>query len=137
MGMELSVADTPSGGRSGGVNIQGGTVNTGGGDIFGGDKITTYGLNRALENELNPLAAAITAACPDKRAQALAKLDELRNELAKGEGRDDGLVARLIDAIAGLAPAAVSVVAGVFSSPLLSAIAGPITKSVLEKLQSK
>jgi hypothetical protein len=131
------VADIPKGNRSGGVNIQGSRVDTLGGDIVGGDKISTYGSNRALEEELNPLAAAIGAASPEKRAEALAKLDELRAELEKGEKRNDGLVAKLIDAIAGLVPGTVSVVAGAFSSPLLSAIAGPLTKSVLEKIQGK
>jgi hypothetical protein len=69
------------------------------------------------------------------QGEALAKLEELKTEATKGEKRDDGVIAKLIDGLVGLVPNAVSGVVSAFSTPILGAIAGPATKSVLEKIQ--
>jgi hypothetical protein len=131
------MAKSPAGDQSGGVNIHGGTVTTGGGDIVGRDKTLNQDLSRELEKVLRPLANEISIAPLEKRAEALSKLEELKKEAARGEPRDDGLVAKLVEGLVGLVPSAASAVVGAFGTPLLSAIAGPITKYVLDKIQRK
>ena len=44
-------------------------------------------------------------------------------------------MAKLIDGIVGLAPAAVSAVVSAFATPILGGVAGPATKYVLDKLR--
>jgi hypothetical protein len=127
------MAENPTGNQSGGVNIHGGTVNTGGGDIIGRDKIINQ---RSSEEALRPLTELISAAPPEKRGEVLAKLEELKKEAAKGEKRDDGVIAKLVEGLVGLVPSAVSAVVSAFSTPILGSIAGPATKSVLDKIQS-
>jgi hypothetical protein len=117
-------------GQSGGVNIQGGTVNTGGGDIIGRDKIVDQ-----VGEALRPLTEVISTAPPEKQGEVLTKLEELKKEAAKGEKRDDGVMAKLVEGLVGLVPSAVSAVVSAFSNPILGSIAGPATKSVLEKIQ--
>jgi hypothetical protein len=126
------MAENPTGNQSGGVNIHGGTVNTGGGDIIGRDKIINQ---RSSEEALRPLTELISAAPPEKRGEVLAKLEELKKEAAKGEKRDDGVIAKLVEGLVGLVPSAVSAVVSAFSTPILGSIAGPATKSVLDKIQ--
>jgi hypothetical protein len=130
---------TDSGGprQSGGVNIHGGTVDTGSGDIVGRDNIVSQDFFRELEAILRPLTEAISAAPQEKRAEAMAKLDELKKEMAKGSKHDDGVAAKLVDGLVGLVPTAASAVVGAFGTPILSGISGPVTKYVLEKIQSK
>lgn len=131
------MAEVPKGDQSGGVNIHGGTVNTSGGDIVGRDKIVNQAASREIEDALRPLAEAIRAAPPEKRAEALAKLEELKKEVTKGEERDDGVVAKLVEGLVGLVPSAASAVASAFGTPILVAIVGPVTKYVLDKIQGK
>jgi hypothetical protein len=131
------MAENSTGNQSGGVNIQGGTVNTGGGDIVGRDKILNQRTSRELGEALHPLAEAISAAPPEKRSEALAKLEELGKEAGKGEKRDDGVIAKLIEGLLGLVPSAVSTVVSAFSAPILGSIAGPATKSVLDKIKGE
>lgn len=122
------MVEKPTGSQSGGVNIHGGTVSTGGGDIIGRDKIV-------LEEALRPLTEAISALPPEKHGEALANLEELKKEAVKGEKRDDGVIAKLVERLVGLVPGAVSAMVSAFATPILGAIAGPATKSVLDKIQ--
>src|SRR6266446_824672 len=103
-------------GQSGGVNIGGGTV-TVGGDIVGRDKIVGTEISHVqLDQIFRPLEEAVRTAPPERRAEAMQKLEE-------------GLV--------GLVPTAVSAVVGAFATPLLGAFAGPATKYVLDKIQGR
>jgi integral membrane sensor domain MASE1 len=122
-------------GQSGGINIHGGTLNTGGGDIVGRDKFVNQASSRELEEALRPLTEAINVAPQEKRAEALVKLDELKKEAEKGEKRDDGVVAKLVDQLVGLVPSAARAVVSAFGTPILGAIAGPVTKFVLGKIR--
>ena len=123
-------------GQSGGVNI-GGRVGSVGGDIVGRDKITGAPSTAALDAALQPLAQAIGAAPAQARAEAEAKLGALKREAAKGEGADDGVMAKLVDGLVGLVPEAAGTVVSVFATPLLGGIAGPVTGFVLDKLRGK
>jgi len=122
-------------GQSGGVNI-GGSVGSVGGDIVGRDKITGAPSAAALDEALRPLLEAVRAAPTERRAEAEAKVAELKQEAAKGKDKaDDGVMAKLVDGLVGLVPAAASAVVGAFATPILGGIAGPVTKFVLDKLR--
>jgi hypothetical protein len=132
------MAENSTGAQSGGVNIHGGTVTTGGGDIVGRDKVVNQGSSRQqLEAVLRPLSEAINSAPAEKRPEALAKLEELKQEASKGEKRDDSVIAKLVDALVGLVPSAASAVVSAFGTPILGAIAGPVTKLVLDKIKGE
>jgi hypothetical protein len=131
------MAEKPAGNRSGGVNIHGGTVNTGGGSIVGRDMITNQGSARELQEALRPIADVIGSASAEKRVEALAKLEEIKQEAAKGEQGDDSVLAKLVDGLVGLVPAAASAVVSAFGTPILGAVAGPVTKFVLDKMKGE
>jgi hypothetical protein len=123
-------------GQSGGVNIPG-RVGDVGGDIIGRDKITGVPSAAELDKALQPLIKAIGAAPADVRPSAETKLGELKQEAAKGKDADDGVIAKLVDGLVGLVPGAASAVVSAFATPLLGAIAGPVTGFVLDKLKGK
>jgi len=72
-----------SGSRIGGVNITGSTVNTGGGDIVGGNKTTVIS-RIEIDRIFRPIADAVRGAPPDKQVAATEALDALKEEAAKG-----------------------------------------------------
>lgn len=115
-----------------GVNISGGNVNVGG-DIVGRDKITgTQISSNHLDAIFRPLEKAV-----EQQPEATQKVEALKNEAAKGKKADDGVMAKLVKGIAGLVPGAVSAVVSAFANPILGAIAGPVTKYVLDEIQGK
>ena len=126
----------PTSGQSGGI-VNSGTMNTGGGDAVGRDKTTTttttYYSPTEIHNAWQPVADAIRTASPEKQAEATAKLDDLKKEVAKGKA-EDTTIAKLVKGLVGLVPSAVSAVAGAFGTPILSGVAGPVTKFVLDEL---
>ncbi|MBB4291478.1 ammonia channel protein AmtB [Rhizobium leguminosarum] len=123
-------------GQSGGVNISG-TVGSVGGDIVGGDKHVGVIPAAAIEAALQPLFVSVGAASAENQAEAEAKLAALKVEVTKGKDADDGIVAKLVDGFVGLVPTAASAVVSAFATPILGAVAGPVTKFVLEKIQSR
>jgi hypothetical protein len=133
------MAEKPAGNQSGGVNIHGGTVNTGGGPIVGRDVIVNQGSARELQEALRPIADVISSAPTEKRVEALAlaKLEEIKQEAAKGPQRNDSVLAKLVDGLVGLVPAAASAVVSAFGTPILGAVAGPVTKFALAKIKGE
>lgn len=124
-------------GRSGGVNISGGTV-TVGGDIVGHDKIVGTEISKVELNQIfYPLQEAVLAGPSQDQPEAMQKLDALKSEVAKGRDAKDGVVAKLVEGLVGLIPGAVSAVVSAFATPVLGGIAGPATKYVLDKVQGK
>jgi hypothetical protein len=123
-------------GQSGGVNITGkiGSVR---GDIVGRDKITGAPSAADLEIATRDIAQAVSAAPPERRAEAEKKLTTLKEEAAKGKDANDGVIAKLLDGLVGLVPTAASAVVSAFATPLLGGIAGPVTGFVLDKLREK
>jgi hypothetical protein len=117
-------------GRSGGVNITGGNV-TAGGDIVGRDKIVGTQIS---STQLDPIFAPLLNAVRTT-PEAAQKVEALKSEVAKGKNADDGVMAKLVEGIVGLVPAAVSAVVTAFASPILGGVAGPVTKYVLDKLR--
>jgi hypothetical protein len=138
----------------------GGSVKAGG-DFVGrdrivnGDQISTRGISGAghaigrgaqsninqgiSSHDLEPLFAPLLAVVArqtitDKQAAAVQQVQELRAEVAKGEQADDSRIGKLIDNLVGMVPGAVESVASLFSTPIVGALAGPVTKFVLDKL---
>ena len=130
------MSEKAGGGQSGGVNISG-SVGSVGGDIVGRDKVTGAPSAAALEDALRPLAEAVRNAPGEKRQEAESKLMALKQEAAKGKDAADGVVAKLVDGLVGLVPAAASAVVSAFATPILGGIAGPVTGFVLDKLRGK
>ena len=127
--------ETPAG-QSGGVSNTG-TMNTGGGNVVGGDMnttTTTYYSPTEIHNTWQPVAEVIRTAPPERRTEAEAKLEDLKKETAKGKKADDSTIAKLVKGLVGLVPSAVSAVVGAFGTPILSGVAGPVTKFVLDGL---
>lgn len=125
--------------QSGGVSIRGGSVHVEG-DVVGRDKITTVttGLSGdQLKQLFAPLMNALQAAPPEKQNEAIQKAEELKKEVAKGKEANDGAMARIVDGMVALVPGAVGAVVGMFASPILGGLAGPVTKYVLDKIQGK
>jgi hypothetical protein len=120
--------------QSGGVSITGGHV-TVGGDIVGHDKIVFP--HAQIDEIFRPLAEAVRSAPPGKQQEATQKVEALKSEVAKGKDADDSVMGKLVNGIVGLVPGAVSAVVGAFATPILGSVAGPVTKAVLDKLQSK
>jgi hypothetical protein len=116
-------------GQGGGVNISGSVGSV------GRDKITGAPSTAALEDTLRPLAEAVRSASVEKQPEARAKLAALKQEAAKGNGADDGVLAKLVDGFVDLVPAAASTVVSAFATPILGGIAGPITKFVLGRIK--
>jgi len=116
--------------QSGGVNISG-SVGSVGGDIVGRDKISAAELRHALR----PVTEAIDSAPPDRQPEAREKVAALEREMTKGKDANDGIIAKLVDGLVELVPTAASALVSAFATPLLGAIAGPVTKFVLDKLR--
>jgi hypothetical protein len=55
--------------------------------------------------------------------------------VTKGKNADDGVMAKLLDGLVGLVPAAATAVGSAFATPILGGIAGPVTSFVLDKLR--
>jgi hypothetical protein len=128
--------------QSGGGAIIGGGVNTGGGNFAGRDHVTTstyfsQGLSGAdLESLFTRLLAEVAQRAPvARKAEAVRQVQQLKAEAAKGDKADDGVLARIVNGLADLVPEAVGTVVSLFATPILSGIAGPVTKIVLDKLK--
>ena len=127
------------------------------GDKVGGDKITVgdvqgtgiaigrgaqaqvqQGISAAeLDRLFAPLVTLTRDLPPDQRELAEQKVQELKQETAKGKSADDSRLAKLIDGVIALAPAAVSTVVGMFTTPILGGLVGPVTKFALDRIQGK
>ena len=123
----------PPSGQSGGISNTG-TINTGSGNVVGGDMTINYTLPPEIHGALQPVADAIRTAPPEKQAEATAKFQDLKKEIVKGKQADDGVMATLLQQLTGLVPSAVSAVGTAFGMPVLSAVTGPVTKIVLNAL---
>lgn len=131
-----------------------------GGDKVGGDKINVGNITdskgiaigrgaHASVREINglsaqdlaqffaPLMQEVKVAPVNVQPQAEQKVEELKQEISKGENGDDEVKAGLIEDIVGLIPGAVSALVGLFATPALSGVAGSATKFVLKRLQKK
>jgi hypothetical protein len=119
-----------------GIVITGSTINTGGGDIVGRDKVQSIATAR-LNDLFEPVNQLIATASPELQAEANVTLRALKAEIEKGATANDSIVAKLIDGLVALVPSAVAAVVSAFTSPVLAGIAGPATKYVIDKISGK
>jgi hypothetical protein len=122
------MSDARGSGQSGGISNTG-TMSTGGGNIVGGNmtinKMGTFSPAQ-INNALQPIADTIRrTAPPEQRAEAEAKLNDLKTEVAKGDQAEDRTVAKLVKGLVALIPSAVSSVVSAFATPILGGVAGP------------
>lgn len=119
----------------GGAHI-GGSVHLGSGDFVGRDQVKHGLSSRDLEALFAPVLAAVAQQAPaGKQGEAVQQVQELKAELAKGEPADDGKLGKIVDGLVAMVPGAIGAVVSAFASPLLSGVAGPVTRHVLGKLQ--
>jgi hypothetical protein len=85
---------------------------------------TTYYSSTEIHTTSQPIADAIRTAPPEKRAEAAAKLEDLKKEVAKGDEAEDSTIAKLVKGLVGLVPSAVSAVVSAFGTPILGGVAG-------------
>ncbi len=113
------------------------TINTGGGDLVGRDKVTRGVSPRDLAPLFAPLLAAVVQHVPaDRQGAAVRQVQALKAEVAKGEQAEDTTVGRILERLATMVPGAIGAIVSMFATPLLRGIAGPVTKFVLDKLKS-
>jgi|GEM_PF-2114585 len=121
---------------SGDINVEGGVHGRG---AAIGHKATANYREGVSGDELArlfaPLIAAAREAPPERRAEAVEKVETLKEEVAKGEEADDSRMATLVDGLVGLAPGAASAVVSIFATPVVAGLAGPVTRFVLDKLR--
>jgi hypothetical protein len=86
---------------------------------------------------LAPVQIAIQQAPEEKQVQAQQQLNELEQEVAKGQQAQDSRIANLLNGIANLVPGSVSALVTSFTSPLLGSLAGPVTQFVIDLLRKK
>ena len=123
--------------HTGGGAYIGGNVDTGGGNFTGRDSFNQGVSLRDLGLLFAPLLAAVAAQAPaGMQATAVGQVEQLKAEVGKGKQAHDGKVAKLVNGLVGLVPGAVGAIVSAFASPILSGIAGPVTKIVLDKLKA-
>jgi hypothetical protein len=120
----------------GGVSITGSNLNMGGGSIVGRDMIQHLSPHQ-IDDVFGPIGKAIETAGTLEKIAAEEKLRALKDEVAKGKHADDSVIAKLVEGLIELVPGGVAAIVGAFASPVLSGLAGPVTKYVLDKLQGK
>ena len=122
-----------NGGQSGGVRIIGGNVqaqNIAGRDI----NVVSQIARGELDQLFQPVLEAIRSGPDDKQPEAMAKVEALKQEVAKGKDADHGVMKKLAEGIVGLVPDALKSLATAFAKPVLSGVAGPVTQFLLSKM---
>jgi len=118
------------------------TVGNVSGDGFAFGRGASVSVDRGLNPQtlgvvLTPVVESIHQNAVDAatQAEALRKIEEIKQELAKGKQEDDGRLAGLIQSLVDLVPGAVSSVVSAFTTPILGALTGPVTAYILGKLR--
>lgn len=120
--------------NTGGGAYIGGSVNVSG-SFVGRDQIVNHHRAPETDNQFDELLEIVTqTAKADQRAAAIALVNQIQREVAKGENADDPHLAELIDGLIESVPSAASVVVSTFELPQLKDAIGPVTKFVLTKL---
>jgi hypothetical protein len=131
------VAGQNSGNINTGTQITGNVSGCGIAIGSGAQSSVTQGIS---PRDLEPLFAQLLAAVarevpPERRADVVQRVAELKSEVARDKQADDGKIARILEGLVDLVPGAVASVVGTFATPLLGGVAGPLTKSLLNRLK--
>jgi hypothetical protein len=125
--------------ETGGGAYVGGDVSVERGDFVGRDKVTvTQGsgpgaIARAFEQFYEAVAVHPDLP-PEDRADLRAELEDVEQEIAKGEQADEGFLARRLRNIGRMAPDLLEVMLATFANP--AAGLGLVAKKVAEKAQA-
>ncbi|HEX6386330.1 MAG TPA: hypothetical protein VF177_16790, partial [Anaerolineae bacterium] len=125
-----------------------------GGDKIGGDKISVgdisgssgvaigRGASASVQiqqglggDELSQLFAPLLAEAARQDPKAVAKVQTLKAEVARGDDADDEKMADLIGDIADAAPAVVESLVNLFTNSVVARVAGGATKYVLKRIR--
>ena len=90
---------------------------------------------KQLDTLFQPLREQAQAASQDKQKQAEGQVQELHDELSKGQSASPNRLNKIVDGLVELVPGALSAVGSLFASPLLGALVGPATKLVLDHIK--
>ncbi len=93
---------------------------------------------RACTLSTTPFRAAGGRRAPCARrtqVAALCQVEALKAEVAKGQQVEDGKIATIVNGLVDLVPKALGAILSLFATPILSGIAGPVTKFVLDKFK--
>ena len=108
-----------------------------GGQVAIGRKAQVH-VNRSsapqLVDALQPILAVVRAATTVNHGEALQLAEQLRLEVAKGDGADDERVGDLIQDLVALVPTTAAPLVDVFGQPPLAEITGPATRYVLKRV---
>lgn len=130
------MSNTSSGDHRGGITFNG-SIGEIKGPVVGGDYNITVAraeYAEAIDRSLLPLYQAIEAGPRDVHHWASEAVADIRAEAIKGTNADDGAIARLIDGLVGIVPAAAKAVVSAFATPVLQGLAGPVTSLLISKL---
>lgn len=97
--------------------------------------VSTGTTSVALEQLFAPLLAFAQVAPPAERANVLAAVQTIQSEATRGAQADDRRLARAIEALVALLPAAAGILTFILQQPPTTTAVGPATTYVLEKLR--
>ena len=93
---------------------------------------------KQLDELFQPLKETARQAAPQSQeAQVETKVQELHTELSQGKNANADRLNKVIDGLVDMAPGALGAVVSMFTSPILGALVGPVTKQVLDHIQQK
>ncbi len=102
-------------------------------NIAGRDILNTAHIS-TVSHVFQPVTDAIQHSLGTNRSDALQQLEQLKQEVVKGDRADHHLMTKLIDGIVGLAPDALKALAKAFASPILAHVSGPATQHLFNKV---
>jgi len=121
--------------NTGGGAYIGGSVSVKDGNFIGRDQTINYYHAPEADNHFDELLEIVKrTANADHRAAAVAQVNQIQREVAKGENTDDSHLAALIDGLIEFVPSSASAVISTFEMSKPSNSIGPVTKFVLTKL---
>ncbi|MEM7333512.1 MAG: caspase family protein [Chloroflexota bacterium] len=125
-----------AGSKVGGDQISVGDISGGQGIAIGRNSSASVSINEGLTGDaLNGLFAPLVQAVGGNDT-AVAKVEALKGEVAKGEEADDNKVANLISDIVEAAPTVVEGVVNLFANSIVAKAAGSATKFVLGRIKT-
>jgi hypothetical protein len=132
--------DKVSGDKVGGDKISVGNISGSTGVAIGRGASANVNIQQGMPPEqLNalfaPLLAQVQQAPPEQQPVVEEKVQQLKEEAAKGEKAEDETVANLIQDIADILPDAVEAITGIFTNTIVSKSAGAATKFILGRLR--
>lgn len=90
---------------------------------------------KQLDELFQPLKEQVQAASLDKQSEVEETVQDLHDELSKGQNANAERINTIIDGLVEMVPGALSAVVSMFANPILGALVGPATKLVLDHIK--